>query len=82
MVLRQLVEEFDDVEIVVPVHKNPKVREVVNEELGVLRPHLVGKPIGDGCMSLVHEEVVNILGGLPSIKLPQIFLTSRTRFVL
>ena len=34
--LRQLVEEFDDVEIVFPVHKNPKVREIVQEELGGL----------------------------------------------
>ena len=32
--LKQLVEEFPDVEIVFPVHKNPKVREVVNQELG------------------------------------------------
>ncbi len=34
--LRQLVEEFPDVEVIFPVHKNPKVREVVNEELGGL----------------------------------------------
>ena len=34
--LKQLTEEFDDVEVVFPVHKNPKVREVVNEELGGL----------------------------------------------
>lgn len=34
--LRALVEEFADVEIIFPVHKNPKVREVVNEELGGL----------------------------------------------
>ena len=34
--LRQLVEEFSDVEVIFPVHKNPKVRAVVNEELGGL----------------------------------------------
>ena len=34
--LKSLVEEFSDVEIIFPVHKNPKVREVVNEELGGL----------------------------------------------
>lgn len=34
--LRALVEEFADVEIIFPVHKNPKVRDVVNEELGGL----------------------------------------------
>ncbi|MDD6133161.1 MAG: UDP-N-acetylglucosamine 2-epimerase (non-hydrolyzing) [Selenomonadaceae bacterium] len=40
--LRQLTEEFDDVEIVFPVHKNPKVREVVREELGGLsKVHLI-----------------------------------------
>lgn len=32
--LRQLVTEFDDVEIVFPVHKNPLVRQVVDSELG------------------------------------------------
>jgi UDP-N-acetylglucosamine 2-epimerase (non-hydrolysing) len=34
--LKALVEEFPDVEIIFPVHKNPRVREVVNEELGGL----------------------------------------------
>lgn len=32
--LRQLVTEFEDVEIVFPVHRNPLVREVVESELG------------------------------------------------
>lgn len=32
--LRQLVAEFEDVEIVFPVHRNPLVREVVESELG------------------------------------------------
>lgn len=40
--LKQLTEEFDDVEVVFPVHKNPKVRVVVNEELGHLaKVHLI-----------------------------------------
>lgn len=40
--LRQLAKEFEDVEIVFPVHKNPKVREVVREELGGLdKVHLI-----------------------------------------
>ena len=34
--LKSLVEEFPDVEIIFPVHKNPQVRSVVNEELGGL----------------------------------------------
>jgi UDP-N-acetylglucosamine 2-epimerase (non-hydrolysing) len=32
--LREIVAEFEDVEVVFPVHKNPLVREVVNRELG------------------------------------------------
>ena len=32
--IRQLVDDFDDIQVVFPVHKNPKVRQVVQEELG------------------------------------------------
>ncbi|AJQ25916.1 non-hydrolyzing UDP-N-acetylglucosamine 2-epimerase [Pelosinus fermentans] len=32
--LRDIVTEFEDVEVVFPVHKNPLVRDVVNSELG------------------------------------------------
>ena len=40
--LKSLTEEFADVEVVFPVHKNPKVRQVVNEELGGLQNvHLI-----------------------------------------
>lgn len=40
--LRDIVGEFADVEIVFPVHKNPRVREVVQAELGGLaRVHLI-----------------------------------------
>ena len=40
--LKKLTENFADVEVVFPVHKNPKVREVVNEELGGLKKvHLI-----------------------------------------
>lgn len=40
--LRRLTEEFADVEVVFPVHKNPKVRQVVKEELGGLaKVHLI-----------------------------------------
>ena len=40
--LKKLTETFADVEVVFPVHKNPKVREVVNEELGNLKKvHLI-----------------------------------------
>ncbi len=40
--LKDLLQEFPDIEVVFPVHKNPKVREVVKEELGGLaRIHLI-----------------------------------------
>jgi len=40
--LRDIVAEFADVEIVFPVHKNPRVREVVQAELGRLeRVHII-----------------------------------------
>ena len=40
--LKQLVEEFSDVEIIFPVHKNPKVREIVDAVLGGLsQVHLI-----------------------------------------
>ncbi len=40
--LRAIVGEFADVEVVFPVHRNPRVREVVNAELGGLdRVHLI-----------------------------------------
>ncbi len=40
--LKDITAQFNDVEIVFPVHKNPKVREVVNSELGGLeRVHLI-----------------------------------------
>jgi len=40
--LRDIITEFEDVEIVFPVHKNPLVRQVVDSELGGLpRVHLI-----------------------------------------
>ena len=40
--LKRLTEDLSDVEVVFPVHKNPKVRQVVKEELGGLsKVHLV-----------------------------------------
>ena len=40
--LKKLIEDFHDVEIIFPVHKNPKVRNIVAEELGGLeRVHLI-----------------------------------------
>ena len=40
--IHRLVDEFDDIEVVFPVHKNPKVRKIVKEVLGdVERVHLI-----------------------------------------
>lgn len=40
--IRRLAEEFDDVEIIYPMHMNPKVRETANKILdGVQRVHLI-----------------------------------------
>ena len=40
--LKDLTKKFEDVHVVFPVHKNPKVRVVVNEELGgVPKVHLI-----------------------------------------
>lgn len=40
--LKRVLETHPDVEAIFPVHKNPKVREIVNEELGSLgRVHLI-----------------------------------------
>lgn len=40
--IRRLVHEFGDIEVVFPVHRNPKVRSIVTEELGdTERVHLI-----------------------------------------
>lgn len=43
--LKALVDDFGDVEIIFPVHKNPQVREVVNEELGGLERVFLTDPL-------------------------------------
>lgn len=53
--VRDIVHEFGDVEVVFPVHKNPKVRQVVAEELGETeRVHLIDP--------LDYEPFANLLG--------------------
>lgn len=40
--IARLIDTFEDIEVVFPVHKNPKVREIVEEELGNKeRVHLI-----------------------------------------
>ncbi|MBP5199604.1 MAG: UDP-N-acetylglucosamine 2-epimerase (non-hydrolyzing) [Schwartzia sp.] len=52
--LTRLVEEFSDIEVIFPVHRNPKVREVVNEELG-------GKPRVHLIEPLDYEPFANLM---------------------
>ena len=53
--LRKVLETHADVEAVFPVHKNPKVREIVQEELGGLeRVHLI-EPMD-------YEPFANLMG--------------------
>ena len=53
--LRKVLETHADVEAIFPVHKNPKVREIVQEELGSLgRVHLI-EPMD-------YEPFANLMG--------------------
>ena len=55
--LKQLVDEFPDIEVVFPVHKNPKVREVVRQELGgVERVHLIDPLDYEPFANLMHRS--------------------------
>lgn len=55
LALREVVELYPDVEVVFPVHKNPAVRQVVEEVLGGLpRVHLI-EP-------LEYQPFVNLMG--------------------
>ena len=57
--LKRLIEEFPDIEIVFPVHRNPKVREVVNEELGgVGRVHLIEPLDYEPFANLMHRSTL------------------------
>jgi UDP-N-acetylglucosamine 2-epimerase (non-hydrolysing) len=83
--LRQLVEEFDDVEIVFPVHKNPKVREVVNEELGGLaKVHLIDPLDYEPFANLMHRAylILTDSGGVqeeaPALGKPVLVLRDTT----
>ena len=83
--LRQLVEEFDDVEIVFPVHMNPKVREVVNEELGGLdKVHLIDPLDYEPFANLMHRAylILTDSGGVqeeaPALGKPVLVLRDTT----
>lgn len=57
--LRRLIEEIDDIEIVFPVHRNPKVREVVQGELGgVERVHLIDPLDYEPFANVMHRSTI------------------------
>lgn len=83
--LRSLIEEFEDVEIVFPVHKNPKVREVVNQELGGLaKVHLVDPLDYEPFANLMHRShlILTDSGGVqeeaPALGKPVLVLRDTT----
>lgn len=83
--LRRLVEEFEDVEIVFPVHKNPKVREVVRQELGGLtKVHLIDPLDYEPFANLMHKSylILTDSGGVqeeaPALGKPVLVLRDTT----
>ena len=83
--LRELTEEFDDVEVVFPVHKNPKVREVVREELGGLeKVHLIDPLDYEPFANLMHKAhlILTDSGGVqeeaPALGKPVLVLRDTT----
>lgn len=83
--LREIVENYPDVEVVFPVHKNPAVRVVVDEELGGLdRVHLI-EPMGyEPFANLISRSylVLSDSGGLqeeaPTLGKPVLVLRNTT----
>ncbi len=83
--LRQITEEFEDVEIVFPVHKNPKVREVVQEELGGLEKVYLIDPLDyEPFANLMHKAhlILTDSGGVqeeaPALGKPVLVLRDTT----
>ena len=83
--LRRLTEEFADVEVVFPVHKNPKVREVVREELGGLsKVHLIDPLDYEPFANLMHRSylILTDSGGVqeeaPALGKPVLVLRDTT----
>lgn len=83
--LKQLTEDFPDVEVVFPVHKNPKVREVVSEELGGLaKVHLIDPLDYEPFANLMHRAhlILTDSGGVqeeaPALGKPVLVLRDTT----
>jgi len=83
--LREVAESYHDVEVVFPVHKNPLVRSVVDEELGGLdRIHLVEPMDYQPFANLINNSylVLSDSGGLqeeaPALGKPVLVLRNTT----
>jgi len=83
--LKQLVDEFSDVEIIFPVHKNPKVREVVDQELGGHdKVHLIDPLDYEPFANLMHRSylILTDSGGVqeeaPALGKPVLVLRDTT----
>ncbi|WP_182186847.1 non-hydrolyzing UDP-N-acetylglucosamine 2-epimerase [Pectinatus frisingensis] len=83
--MKQLVTEYPDIEMVFPVHKNPLVRKVVNEELGGLnRVHLIDPLDYEPFANLMHRSylILTDSGGIqeeaPSLGKPVLVLRDTT----
>ena len=83
--LKQLTDEIDDVEVVFPYHKNPKGREVVNEELGGLaKVHLIDPLDYEPFANLMHRAylILTDSGGVqeeaPALGKPVLVLRDTT----
>lgn len=83
--LRSIVERYQDVEVVFPVHKNPKVRQIVASVLGKLpRVHLIDPLDYSPFVNLMNKAylVLTDSGGLqeeaPSLGKPVLVLRDTT----
>lgn len=83
--LRRLVHEYNDIEVIFPVHKNPKVRAVVEEELGNLEVvHLIEPMDYEPFINLMNKAylILTDSGGLqeeaPSLGKPVLVLRDTT----
>ncbi len=83
--LRGVVEHYPDVEVIFPVHKNPAVRDVVDEELGSLtRVHLIEPMDYQPFVNLINKVylVLSDSGGIqeeaPSLGKPVLVLRNTT----
>jgi UDP-N-acetylglucosamine 2-epimerase (non-hydrolysing) len=85
LAIRSVVEEYADVEVVFPVHKNPKVRQVVDLVLGGLpRVHLIDPMEYAPFVNLINKSyfVLTDSGGLqeeaPALGKPVLVLRDTT----